>query len=195
MNFPESKQNVYSTAEQSEQSIEQQEKIESLATSLENVLGYLQYQNNEENAARSDLFKATGQSLEYLVGLLNNLDILKAELDVLKAGMLALERSDSNQAKSHKALQQGQEELRKNLASIKETLRQPTVQQLEWKQLALACLGVSLMTSVVSGAGLYLVTSTMQSKSTTITEQSPGSSSRSGTKNTSNKSTKAQPSR
>jgi hypothetical protein len=181
MNFPESKQNVYSTAEQSEQSIEQQEKIESLATSLENVLGYLQYQNNEENAARSDLFKATGQSLEYLVGLLNNLDILKAELDVLKAGMLALE--------------QGQEELRKNLASIKETLRQPTVQQLEWKQLALACLGVSLMTSVVSGAGLYLVTSTMQSKSTTITEQSPGSSSRSGTKNTSNKSTKAQPSR
>ncbi len=188
-----------------EQFEEQQKQIELLATSLENVIGHLQRQNNEVNESPANLSNTTGQSTEqlagYLVALIHNSGVLKTGIDAIEPAILALQRSmekrDANWAKELQSLQKGQGDLSKVTVGIRKVMQQQSAtRQREWKPLAIAAIGVVLVSAVASGASVYFVTSAMQSNSSNaLAEKTPKNSDRQGAKNAPGKSGRVQSSR
>lgn len=171
-----------------EQFEEQQKQIDLLATSLENVMGYLQRQNNEVNGSPPNPSNTTGQSIEYLTALMHNSGVLKTGIDAIGPLVLTLQRSmekrDADRAKELQSVQKSQEDLRKAIIGIRKVMQQQSAtQKLEWKPLAIAALGVVILSVVASGASVYFATSVMQSNSSSaLTEKVERSSDRQGSK-------------
>ncbi len=165
-------------------------------------MGYLQRQNNEVNGALANLSNATGQPteqvIEYLEVLIHNSGVLNTGVDAIGPVIVALQRSmekrDANWAKALQSLQKGQGELSKAIVGIRNVMQQQSAsRQREWKPLAIAALGVVLMSAVASGASVYFVTSAMQSNSSNaLAEKIPKSSDRQGAKSTPGKSGRVQ---
>jgi hypothetical protein len=188
-----------------EQFEEQQKQIELLATSLENVMGYLQSQNNEVNRPVASLSDTTGQPTEqlaeYLVALMHNSGVLKTGIDAIGPAILALQRSmekrETNWAKELQSLQKGQGDLSKAIVGIRKVMQQQSAtRQLEWKPLAIAAIVVVLVSAVASGASVYFVTSAMQSNSSNaLAEKTSKSRDPQGAKTAPGKSGRVQSSR
>jgi hypothetical protein len=192
-----------------EQFEEQQKQIDLLATSLENVMGYLQRQNNEVNGSPANPANTTGQVGEYLAALIHNSGVLKTGVDAIGPVIVALQRSmekrDADRAKELQSLQKSQEDLCKAMVGIRKVIQQQSApRQLAWKPWAIAALGVALVSAIASGASVYFVTAAMQSNgSSALTEKSsknrdPASQTlpeRQGSKSTPGKSARVQSSR
>lgn len=196
-----------------EQFEEQQKQIDLLATSLENVMEYLQRQNSEVSGSQANPSNTTGQPTEqlteYLAALIHNSGVLKTGVDAIGPVILTLQRAmekrDADRAKELQSLQKGQEDLCKAIVGIRKVIQQQSApRQLAWKPWAIAALGVTLASAIASGVSVYFVTSAMQSNgSSALTEKSsknrdPASQAvreRQGSKSTPGKSARVQSSR
>jgi chromosome segregation ATPase len=168
---------------------EQQKQIELLTTSLENILEYLKSQNSEVNGALTNLSNTTEQLIEYLPALIHSSDALKKDVDAIGPVILtlhrAMEKRYADHSKELQSLQKGREDTHKAIVGIRKVMQQLVAQQLEWKQLIAAMLGVALVSSIASGVTTYFVISATQSNSrNALAEKDPKNSSRQGSKKT-----------
>jgi hypothetical protein len=147
-----------------QESRDQQEQINSLAGSLEDVLAFLQNQKDQDGLAISDLSEVTEESIKYLSVIVNNLNLLREENEKIKSGMInlngKLEASIKKQTDEFKdlksvgiSLRQEQSESKDSLIGIKNLFNSQQSflnKVLSWKSLAIAVTGLCLTNTVTT---------------------------------------------
>lgn len=147
-----------------QKSRDQQDQINSLAGSLENVLAFLQNQKDQDSLAISDLSNITEESIKYLSVIVNNLNLLREENEKIKSVIInlneRLEASIEKQTDEFKDLKsvgiflrQEQSESKGSLIGIKNLFdsQQSFLNKvLSWKSLAIAVTGLYLINTVTT---------------------------------------------
>jgi hypothetical protein len=90
----------------------QQDQINSLATSLEKVLTFLQDLKSRGNTDISNLFSISQESISYLNAVLNEFEALKQQTSIIKPGLILLKESVDKTS-------QNQAEIREDIATLR----------------------------------------------------------------------------
>jgi hypothetical protein len=170
MNQVNSSRNTRTTSSQNLQ--EQQEQINSLAHSLEQIFDFLEHHKQQGSNDISNLYIAVQESIKYLTVVVNNLDILKQEIDFIKPGITGIKDTTNKIQHSQldglndinsllESMQKEQSEIQGSILMIKKAL---VVQQrskndiFNWKSLSVMGLGIGLITAFTSGFVVNMVT-------------------------------------
>jgi hypothetical protein len=124
----------------------QQDQINSLATSLQQVLIFLQDLKSRGNIDISNLSSTSQESIKYLNAVLNEFGFLKQEISTIKPGFILLKESIDKVNKSQteelkrisddvKALQSGQVKIYTSLMSTKKSLASTPASKMSWKSI------------------------------------------------------------
>jgi hypothetical protein len=89
----------------------QQEQINSLATSLQQMLLFFQDQGSKEESNNANLFAVSQESIKYLNALLNNVELVKQQTDIIKPGLIlvqeAIKKTEGNLESQLDAISKG----------------------------------------------------------------------------------------
>jgi hypothetical protein len=110
----------------------QQEKINTLATSLQQMLLFFQDQGSKGESNSANLFAVSQQSIQYLNALLNNTELVKQQTDMIRPGLMliqdTLKKTEGDQEdqldvinKSLISLKQEQVKAHKVIVSVQKT--------------------------------------------------------------------------
>lgn len=152
--------------------LEQQEQIDSLARSLEQIFDFLEHHRQQGSTDISNLYVAVQDSIKYLTVVVNNLDILKQEVDSIKPGIAGVQDATDKVQHSQfdglsdinallESMQKEQSEIQGSILMVKKALiaqQRSKDDRFNWKSLSVMGLGISLITAFTSGFAVNMVT-------------------------------------
>jgi hypothetical protein len=152
--------------------LEQQEQIDSLAHSLEQIFDFLEHHKQQGSVDISNLYVAVQDSIKYLTVVVNNLDILKQEIDFIKPGIAGIQDATDKVQHSQldglrdinallESMQKEQSEIQGSILMVKKALiaqQRSKDDRFNWKSLSVMGLGISLITAFTSGFAVNMVT-------------------------------------